>query len=90
MGPFWLAREDFSALPEARQLLMLRKFYFDLLPTLLGARTNSFNIDSSIGSAIRNSSGLTMTKVIENGDDRSKVTVSTVKGEEGGKKSINL
>ena len=31
-----------------------------------------------------------MTKVIENGDDRSEVTVSTVKGEESVKKSINL
>lgn len=42
---FWLAREDFSALPEARQLQMLRKFYYDLLPTLSSARTHSFNID---------------------------------------------
>ena len=31
-----------------------------------------------------------MTKVIENGDDRSEMTVSTVKGEETAKKSINL
>ena len=87
---FRLAREDFSALSEAKQLQMLRKFYFDLLPTLSSARSSAFNINSSIGSAIRNSAGLTMTKVIENGDDRSEMTVSTVNGEEKVKKSINF
>ena len=66
---FELAREDFSALSEAKQLQMLRKFYFDLLPALSIAKSNAFNIDSSIGSAIQNSAGLTMTKVIDNGDD---------------------
>ena len=66
---FGLAREDFSALSEAKQLQMLRKFYFDLLPALSIAKSNAFNIDSSIGSAIQNSAGLTMTKVIDNGDD---------------------
>ena len=69
---------------------MFRKFYFDLLPTLSSARSSAFNIDSNIGSAIQNSAGLTMTKVIENGDDRSEMTVSTVNGEEKVKKSINL
>ena len=87
---FGIAREDFSALSEAKQLQMLRRFYFDFLPTLSNVKTNLFNIDSSIGSAIRNSTGSTMTKVIENGDDRSEMTVSTVKGEETSKKSIHI
>ena len=69
---------------------MLPKPYFDLLPTLSSARLNAFNIHSSIGSAIQNSAGLTMTKVIENGDDRSEITVSTANDEEKVKKSINL
>ena len=87
---FGIAREDFSALSEAKQLHMLRRFYFDFLPTLSNVKTNLFNIYSSIGSAIRNSTGSTMTKVIENGDDRSEMTVSTVKGEETSKKSIHI
>ena len=82
--------QDFLALPESKQLQLLRKFYFDLLPSLSNARQN-FNIDSSISSAIRNCAGLIMKKVIENGDERSEMSVSTVKGEEEGKqKCINL
>ena len=87
---FGLAREDISALSEAKQLQMLRKFCFDLLPTLSSARLNAFNIDLSIGSAIRNSAGLTMTKLIESEDERSEMTVSIVNGQEKFKKSINL
>ena len=87
---FGLAREDFSALSEAKQFQMLPKLYFDLLPTLSSARLNAFNIHSRIGSAIQNSAGLTMTKVIENGDDRSEIAVSTANDEEKVKKSINL
>ena len=30
--------QDFSALPESKQLQLLRKFYFDLLPSLSNAR----------------------------------------------------
>ena len=54
------------------------------------SNSNAFNIDSSIGSAIRNSLGLTMRKVIESGDDRTEVTVDTLNPEEKVKKSINL
>ena len=61
-----------------------------MILTLSNVKTNIFNIDPSIGSAIRNSTGLTMTKVIENGYDRSEMTVSTVKGEETAKKSIHM
>ena len=86
---FGLEREDFSALPESRQLQLLRKFYFELLPSLSSTRSN-FNIDSNISNAIRNSKGLTMKKVIENGDDRSEMTVSTVKDQDRIKKCLNL
>ena len=34
------------------------------------------NIDSSIGSAIQNSTGLTMTKIIESGNDKTEMTLS--------------
>ena len=56
-----LEQEDFSALPESRQLQLLRKFYFDILPSLSNAKSNS-NIDFSIGTTIRNSKGLKMKK----------------------------
>ena len=85
---FGLKREVFSALSEAKQLQMVRKFYFEQMPKL--SNSNAFNIDSSIGSAIRNSLGLTMRKVIESGDDRTEVTVDTLNPEEKVKKSINL
>ena len=67
---------------------MVRKFYFDHLPNF--SKSNAFNINSSTGSAIRNSSGLAMRKVIKSGDDRTEVTVDTVNSEEKVKKSINL
>ena len=78
---FGLEWEDFSALPESRQLQLLRKFYVELLPSLSSTRSN-FNIYSNISNAFRNSKGLTMKKVIENGDDRSEMTVSTVKDQD--------
>ena len=83
-----LEREHFSALPESRQLQLLRKFYFDILPSLSNAKSNS-NIDFSIGTTIRNSKGLKMKKVIENGDERSEMTVS-VSDQDRMKKSLNL
>ena len=50
------------------------------------SNSNALNIDSSIGSAIRNSLGLTMRKVIESRDDRTEVTVDTLNSEEKVKK----
>ena len=47
---FGIDREVFSTLSEVKQLQMFRKFYFDNLPNL--SRSNAFNIDSRIGSAI--------------------------------------
>ena len=75
-----------------KQMQLLRKFYFDLVPTLSTSAMNasSFHINSSIGSAIKNSSSITITKVIENGADRSEFTVSNAQNEEGVKKGINL
>ena len=79
----------FFSLTKSRQLQLLRKFYFELLPSLSSTRSN-FNIDSNISNAFRNSKGLTMKKVIQNGDDRSEMTVSTVKDQDRIKKCLNL
>ena len=89
---FGISLKEFSAFPEAKQLQLLKKFYFDLAPSLVISAMNpitSSHIDSSIGSAIQNSSSITMTKVYENGADRSELTVSA-QNEEVVKKSVNL
>ena len=69
---FGLHREDFLNLSEAKQLQLVRKFYFENLSS-----SSKTNIDSSIGSAIQNSTGLSMTKIIESGNDRTEMTLST-------------
>ena len=85
---FGLKREVFWALSEAKQLQMVRKFCFEQMPKL--SNLNAFNIDSSIGSAIRNSLGMTMRKVIKSRDDRTEVTVDMLNSEEKVKEGINL
>ena len=72
-------------LPENKQMQLVRKFYFDHLP-----RSNASSVDSSIGTAIRNSAGLIMKKVIENGDDRTELSVPTVNNSGENKKSVFL
>ena len=67
---------------EGKQMQLVQKFYFDHLP-----RSNAFSVDSSIGSAIRNSASLSMKKVIQNGDDRAELSVSTVNNSEEKNKS---
>ena len=54
------------------------------------SNNSALNIDPSIGSAIRNSAGLSMKKVIENREDRTEVSFSTLKGDEKVKRSIQL
>ena len=83
---FWLDREDFLNLSEAKQLQLGRKFYFENLSS-----SSKTNIDSSIGSAIQNSTGLSMTKIIESGNDRTEMALSTnATIEEKPVKSINM
>ena len=85
---FGLDREVFSALSDAKQLQMVRKFYFDNM--LNFSKSGAFNVDLSIGSAVRNASGVSMRKVTESGNDRTEVTVDTLNSEEKVKKCINL
>ena len=74
---FGLETEDFLSLSDAKQLQLVRKFYFENLSS--ASRTS---IDSSTGTAIQNSSELSMTKIIESGNDRMEMTLSTVATEE--------
>ena len=48
------------------------------------------NIDSSIGYAIQNSTGLSMTKIIQSGNDQTEMTLSTNATEEKTVKCINM
>ena len=52
---FGLNREYFSSLSEAKQLQLVRKFYFENLSIPSNSKASSVN--SSIGSVIRNSLG---------------------------------
>ena len=79
---FGLDRDVFSMFPEGKQMQLVQKFSFDHLP-----RSNAFSVDSSIGSAIRNSASLSMKKVIQNGDERTELSVSTVNNSEEKKKT---
>ena len=70
---FGLDRGVFSMLLQDKQMQLVRKFYLDHLP-----RSDAFSVDSSIENAIRNSAGLSKKKIIENGSERTKLSVSTV------------
>ena len=82
---FGLEREDFLNLSEAKQLQLVRKFYFENLSS-----SSKMNIDSSIGCAIQNSTGLSMTKIIESGNDQTEMTLSANATKEKTVKSINM
>lgn len=62
---FKISREQFVSLSESNQMKMLTKFYNELEPVFFG-RDPSTSIESSISENNKNSSKLTMTKVIEN------------------------
>ena len=74
---FGLDRGVFSMLLQDKQMQLVRKFYLDHLP-----RSDAFSVDSSIENAIRNSAGLSKKKIIENGSERTKLSVSTVNNSE--------
>ena len=67
-----LDREDFLNLSEAKKLQLTWKFYFENLSS-----SSKTNIDSSIGSAIQNSTGLSMTKIFESSNGKTEMTLST-------------
>ena len=79
---FGYDRDVFSMLLQDKQMQLVRKFYLDHLP-----RSDAFSVDSSIENAIQNSAGLSKKKIIENGSERTKLSVSTVNNSEE-KKSV--
>lgn len=86
---FGVSRDEFGSKSESEQVMLLKKFYYELEPTIFNVPAHS-NIDNSISKSIENSSNLTMAKIIENeAGDRSEVTVSSSKNNEE-KKLVNL
>ena len=70
------------------QTLNISRWFKNLVRNF--SKSGAFNVNSSIGGAIRNASGVSMRKVIESGNDRTEVTVDTLNSEEKVKKCINL
>lgn len=86
---FGVSRDEFGSKSESEQVMLLKKFYYELEPTIFNVPAHS-NIDNSISKSIENSSNLTMAKIIENeAGNRSEVTVSSSKNNEK-KKLVNL
>ena len=75
-----MSREHFASTPEHEQMKMLHRFYNDLEPVYFAQ--NKASIDSSISENIKNSSKMTMTKVIEDSRGRSEIEVSVDKDQE--------
>ena len=82
---FGLDRDVFSMLLQDKQMQLVRKFYLDHLP-----RSDAFSVDSSIENAIQNSAGLSKKKIIKNGSERTKLSVSTVNNSEEKKKRFHV
>ena len=66
------------------QTLNISRWFKNLVRNF--SKSGAFNVNSSIGGAIRNASGVSMRKVIESGNDRTEVTVDTLNSEEKVKK----
>ena len=77
---FKMSREQFHSAPEHEQMKMLHRFYNDLEPVYF-AQNKTF-IDPSISENIKNSSKMTMTKVIEDNRGMSEIKVSADKDQE--------
>ena len=74
---FGLENEDFVNLSESKQMQLTSKFYFESVNN-----TAQQPIDSSIGSIINNSDGISHKKVYENGDNRTEMSLSTKRKDE--------
>ena len=64
-------REDFLNLSEGKQLQLTTKFYFE------NVNKSKDATDSSIGTAIQNSNGISIKKIFESGNNRTEMSLST-------------
>ena len=77
---FRMSREHFSSTAEHEQMRMLHRFYNDPEPVYFAQ--NKTSVDSSISENIKNSTKMTMTKVIEDRRGRSEIEVTVDKDQE--------
>ena len=72
LGSFWIGQGRFFKSFGSETTSTYLKFYFENLSS-----SSKTNIDSSIRSAIQNSKGLSLTKIIESSNDKTEMTLST-------------
>ena len=77
---FRMSREHFSSTAEHEQMRMLHRFYNDPEPVYFAQ--NKTSVDSSISENIKNSTKMTMAKVIEDRRGRSEIEVTVDKDQE--------
>ena len=76
---FKMTKNDFFDLSDSNQRQLTSKFYFDHVD-------NQPSIDESISNIINNSDGVNLTKIFDNGTNRTEMSISTEKKESDEKK----
>ena len=69
---FKMSKKDFFDLSDSNQRQLTSKFYFDNVD-------NQPSIDESISNIIKNSDGVNLTKIFDNGNNRTEMSISTEK-----------
>ena len=69
---FNMNKKDFFDLSDSNQRQLTSKFYFDNV-------NNQPSIDESISNIIKNSDGVNLTKIFDNGNNRTEMSISTGK-----------
>ena len=78
---FKMSKKDFFDLSDSNQRQLTSKFYFDNVD-------NQPSIDESISNIIENSDGVNQTKIFDNGNNRTEMSISTEKKAERKKAKI--
>ena len=81
---FGIEKDTFLNLSEAKKMQLTKKFYFENVDF-----STARGIDSSIGNALQNSSGINLTKITENDGMRTEMSLST-KTSEKKPKSVSM
>ena len=81
---FGIKKDTFLNLSEVKKMQLTKKFYFENIDF-----STARGIDSSIGNALQNSSGINLTKITENDGMRTEMSFST-KASEKKPKSVSM
>lgn len=83
---FRIEKEDFFNLSYAKQWQLTSRFYFDNVNN--SADNQHQLIDESIGNIIKNSDGINFTKVYQNGNNRTEMSISAEKKKDEKKRKL--